>query len=30
VDGIERVADSALARAIARCPITEPGVESLS
>jgi cytosine/adenosine deaminase-related metal-dependent hydrolase len=30
VDGIERIADSVLARAIARCPITEPGVECLS
>jgi hypothetical protein len=30
VDGVERVAESTLARAIARCPITESGVESLS
>jgi hypothetical protein len=29
VDGIERVAESTLARAITQCPITEPGVESL-
>jgi cytosine/adenosine deaminase-related metal-dependent hydrolase len=29
VDGVERVAESTLARAIARCPITESGVESL-
>jgi cytosine/adenosine deaminase-related metal-dependent hydrolase len=27
VDGVERVAESTLARAIARCPITESGVE---
>jgi cytosine/adenosine deaminase-related metal-dependent hydrolase len=27
VDGAERVAEAGLARAIARCPITEPGVE---
>jgi hypothetical protein len=27
IDGVERVAESALARAIARCPISEPGVE---
>jgi cytosine/adenosine deaminase-related metal-dependent hydrolase len=28
VDGVERLAATRLARAIARCPITEPGVES--
>jgi cytosine/adenosine deaminase-related metal-dependent hydrolase len=27
VDGVERLADAQLARAIARCPIREPGVE---
>lgn len=27
VDGIERVAESTLARAVSRCPISEPGVE---
>jgi cytosine/adenosine deaminase-related metal-dependent hydrolase len=27
VDGVERLADGRLARAIARCPIREPGVE---
>ncbi len=27
IDGVERVAESSLARAIARCPISEPGVE---
>ena len=27
VDGAEHVADAMLARAIARCPIREPGVE---
>ena len=30
VDGVERLAESRLARAIARCPIAEPGVECLS
>jgi hypothetical protein len=30
VDGVERLAESRLARAIARCPIPEPGVECLS
>ena len=30
VDGVERLADSRLARAIARCPIAEPGVACLS
>jgi cytosine/adenosine deaminase-related metal-dependent hydrolase len=29
VDGIERLADRSLAAAIARCPIREPGVETL-
>jgi cytosine/adenosine deaminase-related metal-dependent hydrolase len=28
VDGIERVAESSFARALAKCPIREPGVES--
>jgi hypothetical protein len=27
VDGMDRLAETALARAIARCPIAEPGVE---
>jgi cytosine/adenosine deaminase-related metal-dependent hydrolase len=30
VDGVDRVADARLARAIARCPIREPGVECVS
>jgi cytosine/adenosine deaminase-related metal-dependent hydrolase len=29
VDGVERLADAWLARTVARCPIREPGVESL-
>jgi hypothetical protein len=30
VDGVERLAESRLARAIARCPIKEPGIECRS
>ena len=30
IDGVERLVACRLARAIARCPIAEPGVECLS